>query len=397
MGKHLAQIGGSPEVGNTEGKTPLYFLFSNHLQMEVFFLLEDLTGRKFGYWTVIDRDTTKRKTYDVRWNCVCKCGTKRSVLGKYLRTGKSVSCGCASKKDYTGQRFGKLTVIETVWGYNNDNSATCLCKCDCGNYKYIKASYIKKEKSCGCSRLADDITGNRYGSLVVQKMLYHYKNNQQTYCLCLCDCGNIIDVKLESLKDGNTTSCGCKHSPNLLNRRFGYLTVIKELPSKNKKRRWDCLCDCGNHTVLTSSKLLSGHTKSCGCLRSESTSVGETIISKYLHDKNVLFVPQKTVDGLVGVGNKLLRYDFYLPDYNTIIEYDGIQHNNVVEYWGGEDGLKTRLEDDRRKNVYCLVHRIRLIRINHCNKDDDLLNKLDEIINDIKENPVTITDTLVTA
>lgn len=59
---------------------------------------------------------------------------------------------------------------------------------------------------------------------------------------------------------------------NLINQHFGKLLAVKNLGSKatgqSKKIRcfWKCLCDCGNETIVSSSHLTSGHTKSCGCL-----------------------------------------------------------------------------------------------------------------------------------
>ena len=42
-------------------------------------MVEDLTGKKFGLWTVLYRDTEKHNTRDVRWICECECGTIKSV------------------------------------------------------------------------------------------------------------------------------------------------------------------------------------------------------------------------------------------------------------------------------------------------------------------------------
>ena len=53
---------------------------------------------------------------------------------------------------------------------------------------------------------------------------------------------------------------------------FGRLTVIRKLPSKNNTSLWECLCQCGGKAKVSGSGLNSGSTKSCGCLRRESTS-----------------------------------------------------------------------------------------------------------------------------
>lgn len=59
---------------------------------------------------------------------------------------------------------------------------------------------------------------------------------------------------------------------NLVGKRFNRLLVIKEsLERKNGKVTWNCLCDCGNKILVTSSDLTTGNTKSCGCLSKENS------------------------------------------------------------------------------------------------------------------------------
>jgi len=60
---------------------------------------------------------------------------------------------------------------------------------------------------------------------------------------------------------------------------------------------------------------------------------------------------------------KPLPFDFYLPTYNVLIEYDGIQHFEPIEYFGGEFEFKRRKRNDEIKNKYCSENNIKLIRI----------------------------------
>lgn len=55
--------------------------------------LRDITGQKFGKWTVVSY--AGRNDNSTTWNCICECGTKSQVNGQNLRTGKTHSCGCA--------------------------------------------------------------------------------------------------------------------------------------------------------------------------------------------------------------------------------------------------------------------------------------------------------------
>ena len=53
---------------------------------------------------------------------------------------------------------------------------------------------------------------------------------------------------------------------------YGYLTVIAPAPSKNNRAMWKCKCKCGNECEVSGKHLRNGHTKSCGCLKSEATT-----------------------------------------------------------------------------------------------------------------------------
>lgn len=119
-----------------------------------------------------------------------------------------------------------------------------------------------------------DITGQRFGMLTVIKEVEPKKYSRRW--LCKCDCGNETVVYMSSLRSGNTKSCGClqkekasqRNFIDLTGKKFGKLTVLSRLgQSKSRKVLWNCRCECGNETVAESHKLLSGETKSCGCLR----------------------------------------------------------------------------------------------------------------------------------
>lgn len=345
--------------------------------------MEDLTGMKFGQWTVIERDYSKQyKTRDKRWMCRCSCGTVKSVLGKYLKNGKSTSCGCSKKVDLTGQKFGRLSVVETLYNYNNSKRATYRCKCDCGNEIYLGITALSRQISCGCSRTVDSHVGEKYGKLTITEMLYYYKN-QETYCKCNCDCGSTGNiVRWSSLITGNTTSCGCIHSPSLVGEKFGLLTVIKEVPSENNQRMWECVCDCGNVVYRTSAELKRFY--SCGCLQNKS--IMEEYVKNILNENKIEYIPQKRFDDCKDTYP--LPFDFYLPKYNAIIECDGRQHFEPVEFFGGEENFKIVQKHDQIKNNYCLTNNIKIIRLPYTLSFDDIKNT---ILNEIKilENPLT--------
>ena len=76
---------------------------------------DDLTGRRFGYWTVIAR--AKNNTHgSAQWQCQCDCGKVRVIGAEYLKNGRSQSCGC-HKNDYNRRHGGKGTKLYEVWRF----------------------------------------------------------------------------------------------------------------------------------------------------------------------------------------------------------------------------------------------------------------------------------------
>src|SRR5262245_30055440 len=60
--------------------------------------LDDLTGRKFGKWIVLPRDGSESNYRHYKWLVQCECGRLRLVAGQDLLNGRSLSCGCASRR-----------------------------------------------------------------------------------------------------------------------------------------------------------------------------------------------------------------------------------------------------------------------------------------------------------
>lgn len=59
------------------------------------------------------------------------------------------------------------------------------------------------------------------------------------------------------------------HLIDITGQRFGRLTVIEKVASKNSNAKWKCRCDCGRYTEVLGTTLRRGESKSCGCLRKE--------------------------------------------------------------------------------------------------------------------------------
>lgn len=181
---------------------------------------------------------------------------------------------------------------------------------------------------------------------------------------CQCQCGNKTIVTRTNLKNNSTTSCGlCELNHNnqfqdLTGKRFGKLIVIKKSDIiKNNKICWECKCDCGNFCVVRGCDLKSGKTTSCQCQKS---SRGEEQIAFLLTENNISFEMQKKFEDCKNI-NKL-SFDFYVNN-QYLIEFDGIQHFKETTGWNTLERFEEQQKRDEIKNKYCLDNNIPLIRI----------------------------------
>ena len=132
---------------------------------------KDLTGKKFGKWTVIGM-AKDRKDSNLAWDCLCECGSKSTIGSHSLLSGTSQSCGCSRAKNIAGEKFGRLTALYPFKslkysGYEWD------CVCECGRHKEVLLSHLKKGvvRSCGCLSDASRFAHGRFNPFDVPKEL----------------------------------------------------------------------------------------------------------------------------------------------------------------------------------------------------------------------------------
>lgn len=272
-----------------------------------------------------------------------------------------------------GQRFGFLTVIKRA--ENKNGRVAWLCKCDCGNEKIIIATNLrnKNTQSCGCYK------GERISSYIAKENYLNQKFNSLTVIqtdnikshksLFKCDCGNEKEILLKSVITGHTKSCGClqKQNPNgfknEIGNKYGMLTVVALDRIEDSHAHWLCKCDCGSEVVAFGYNLRNGSTMSCGCISSK----GEYKIAQLLKEQNISFLKQFTFKDCIGVTGAPLRFDFAIfnqdESLSHLIEFDGQQHYQEVEYFGSN--LESVQIRDNIKNEYCASKGIRLIRIKY--------------------------------
>lgn len=99
-----------------------------------------------------------------------------------------------------------------------------------------------------------------------------------------------------------------------------------------------------------------------------SKSAGENLLSEFFAREKIKYIPQMTFDGLVGDGGRKLSYDFYIPDYNLLIEYQGHQHYKPIELFGGKVQFEKQIRYDDIKRSYAKNNKIDLLEIPYWEK-----------------------------
>lgn len=262
--------------------------------------------------------------------------------------------------DLIGQKYGSLTVIGRA--PNRGPHVYWQCKCDCGDIKEVRSQHLREGKIKTCAHCnANTIVGQVFGS---QKVLRATSKRADTYILYECECVNCGNITLKPshyLKQEHKFCENCR-SNDISNQRFGNLIAMQRIGSNhNRHSLWKCKCDCGNETIVTYGHLINDSTKSCGCTRSQ----GEEKIKKILSQNNISYESQKIFeDCKFPDTNMPARFDFYLPEYNILIEYDGSQHYYYTgRSWNTEENFLKTKKRDEYKNNWCREKNIKLIRI----------------------------------
>lgn len=127
-------------------------------------------------------------------------------------------------------------------------------------------------------------------------------------------------------------------------------------PFSNKEVWWKC-----NEGHEWKAQISSRTNKNSGCpICNESK--GEKRIREWVENYKYAFIPQMEFKCLVGLGGRQLSYDFYLPDQNLLIEYQGEFHDGVGSEYTKKN-LERQQEHDKRKKEYAQLHGIRLLEI----------------------------------
>lgn len=255
-------------------------------------------------------------------------------------------------------------------------------KCKCGKIFENKLSNIKYNQYCMCNECYLIYKSEKsFNDFIkeLEEIGYIYISNREEYknskslVYVKCDKGHIIKISKNKIHSKyRCTKCN-KENPKPRKIRkdyniiktgielYDYKLLTNEEDYKGTKSEIQIECNKGHIYQTCYNVFQQGHR--CPICKN---SKGEEKIKKILENHKIIFIEEKTFkDCKFKYG---LPFDFYLPQYNCCIEYDGLQHFEPVDFAGnGKEWANNRFVDcvirDTIKNEYCKYHNIKLIRI----------------------------------
>jgi len=275
--------------------------------------------------------------------------------------------GSAYKRKYRCLTCGK-TII------NTPNIIWIRYKKDCGRCQYPDPLLFGGRKK--------DIRNQKFGMLTAIEPLYMKKH--RVIWRCVCDCGNNKNTSVDKLVNGHVKSCGkCNYKGlqtskrnriNIQKRRFGSMVALRPLNiNKHGGVIWECVCDCGNTCKLTTARLLSGGTKSCGSCQLRIN--GQTTSKISLSLKSLL-IPWAVHNYHYGKPNpyngtrKSVDWAFVYDGKKIAVEYD-------EWYW---HGYKRNQDNLRNRTLIELGWYIIIIRASYNRPTQHQINKALDLI-----------------
>lgn len=260
-------------------------------------------------------------------NFICeKHGEKKILLKNIIRTG-CVECGLDKNIDIKQQKF----IQKSIKIHNN-------------KYDYSKVKY----------------------------------NGIHNYVIIICE----KHGEFEQMPNNHLNGSGCSYcNYKISNNDF----IERCISIHSDKFNYDRVVYIGNDDYIEIGCKTHGyfnqkariHLDGFGCSKCKE-SIGERKISNILDYNNIKYISQYRLDDCK---NKLpLPFDFYLPELNICIEYNGIQHYEPVEYFGGDKAFEYRKKNDKIKADYCNNNGIELLIISY---NDNVEDKLNELLNNL--------------
>lgn len=266
--------------------------------------------------------------------------------------------------------------------YGSQKKVEIICK----EHGIFEQSPIKHLIGCGCPKCSGNVrfTKEEFAekSNIKHNNKYNYSlveyKNAHVKVKIICKKHGIFEQSPMSHLKGN----GCPNCSK--NKKLTTEQFIEKSNGKHKNKYDYSLVEyknnstkikiiCKKHGIFE--QIPFNHLRGCGCPKCDNYSEGEKIIEKILKNKNIVFITQKKFEDCKFY--KKLPFDFYLPDKNICIEFDGEQHFNKFRFEKNNDKLNIRKKRDSIKNIYCQEKNIKLYRIKY---NENLKQKLNDIL-----------------
>lgn len=218
----------------------------------------------------------------------------------------------------------------------------------------------------GCNqKFTFDFVKNELEKIGYTLLENEYKNNR-TKMNMICSNNHHILMTFDSIRNGRRCrkcSGSQKHTYDEVKNdveKQGYKLISTSYI--DNKHKLDVQCPKGHVYKVKYNHWVTG--SRCPKCRE---SKGENTINEVLKNFNINFIREYRFDDCRDIHT--LPFDFYLPEYNTCIEFDGEQHFSSCDFYGGNQAYEIRKSHDNIKTQYCLDNKINLIRIPYWNID----------------------------
>ena len=306
-------------------------------------------------------------------------GVNRDQVRDYCRTKEAQRI--AKEKGFDIKTIARNNVREVIYY----ECKYCGCSFVFGSSGYLSRMYCSKKCSQEAKnkRQRDNRESKLYicntcGKQFVRKGSDTFCSNECRYPKTICNyCGKEFRSHANAIKK----YCSEKCKKNKLTKSHeeyyeefskihkGHIVPITKYVGNSYDLTVYCL-ECENKTTRKAEVFVSKD-KRRGCnICNRQYSIGESLVKEWLDVNKLSYIRQYTVKGLSM--NNLLRYDFALLNKENqviaLIEYDGRQHFEPVDTFGGDKELKRIKHSDLLKNNYAIDNGIELIRINYKDK-----------------------------
>lgn len=276
-----------------------------------------------------------------------------------------------------GDRYNYSLVTNYV---NSQTKVDIICKLH-GVFKTTPDKHTNSRNGCPkCKSLGIknfiEKSNNKHKNKYDYSLVTEYINNKQKIDI-ICKEHGIFNQRIS---DHMIKGTGC---PNCALDRVRLSTeefIIKASKKHNNKYIYSSDIDfkfnkekieiyCKEHGIFQ--QRVDSHLNGQGCPECRE-SFGELEVKKYLINNCIIFESEKRFKDCTH--KSVLPFDFYLPDYNICIEYNGVQHYKPIEYFGGIENYNNQLIRDKIKNEYCIRNNIHLIIIKYDELVEDKLS-----------------------